>query len=724
MTWPTPQEYNESIQNPQFNFTDPELKSGQVLLNDFGLPQVASGSFASVYRVKCESRDIAVRCFLKDTPDQQKRYSLISEFLNASKLPYVATFDYLRRGILVSGQWLPILKMEWVQGEPLDVHVKNHARESEHLRKLAENIRAMVIALHDCGIAHGDLQHGNILASDDAQCKLVDYDGMFVPSLRGYSSVELGHRNYQHPARDNSHFDDRLDNFSAWSIITALNCIAEDPRLIDNQGACDESLLFKQTDYRYPLRSLTFFTLESHNSQVVRDSARSLRSLLDRKINEIPFLNEKIVVPQNLPVLASVFTPLPLAPASVKAPQRSVEPQSRRQGDDDAEEYYPTLNAYIHAISNPGKAFADSALKKSIMALDRGQIRPLAGEHGAVFRFHYSDEKDVAVKVFFKPDKNREERYHLLQEFLESEPSEVEKLRPYLVKFDYQRNGIKVNNRYYPILVMDWVEGNTLFDYVESVKGQRHYLKSLGRKFKDLMLAIRQAGITHGDINAENVMATIDGLRLIDYDLLRTPVSMQIVATEIGNKNFRHPRITSHNPANNDNFSAWVVYTSLSILAIQPELWVQAGVKPGRLLFRQKDLENPAESLTFSLLDYHYSHAVRAMVAQLKMFAMWDPENVPMLYDGTGGSTHSASALPVVPAPVVTAERSAAGPVAKVSSKKFMILRDSDPRAELLVAVAVSALFALVGLALQSWILVGLGICAMIASYAIRAPKP
>src|SRR5207248_10425515 len=49
-------------------------------------------------------------------------------------------------------------------------------------------------------VAHGDLQHGNILVRGGS-IQLVDYDGMWVPALSGRDATEIGHRAYQHPER-------------------------------------------------------------------------------------------------------------------------------------------------------------------------------------------------------------------------------------------------------------------------------------------------------------------------------------------------------------------------------------------------------------------------------------------------------------------------------------------------------------------------------------------
>ena len=93
-------------------------------------------------------------------------------------------FDYLPKGIKVRGQWYPILKMEWVQGELLSQYVERHLHNPSDLQQLAARWIEMTKALHANSIAHGDLQERNVLVVN-GQLKLVDYDGMFVPALSG-----------------------------------------------------------------------------------------------------------------------------------------------------------------------------------------------------------------------------------------------------------------------------------------------------------------------------------------------------------------------------------------------------------------------------------------------------------------------------------------------------------------------------------------------------------
>ena len=291
MPWPTPQDYNEAIQNPRLNFADPELQAGTPELTPLGLPRPITGGFASVYRLHCGQRDWAVRCFLREYADQQRRYAAISQQLAAARLPYTVGFEFLPQGIRVRGQWVPILKMEWVQGDPLNAYIESRLGDPAALEALAHRWLAMTQALQKAGIAHGDLQHGNVLVTNGS-LKLIDYDGMFVPALAGQTSHEVGHRNYQHPQRSETDFGPYLDRFSAWVVYVSLVALCVEPGLWKQVGAGDEYLLFRKEDFERPDASATLARLKQHSDARLRSLATLFASLACLGVQDIPALEQ------------------------------------------------------------------------------------------------------------------------------------------------------------------------------------------------------------------------------------------------------------------------------------------------------------------------------------------------------------------------------------------------------------------------------------------------
>ena len=290
MPWPTPQDYNEAIQNPNYAFADPELQSGHAELDQLGLPRPRTGGFASVYRMQCGTRHWAVRCFLRDFSDQQNRYAAISDHLSRMRVPYTVGFTFLRQGIRVRGQWYPILKMEWVQGEPLNNYIEKHLASPNTLLSLASRWVQLVQTLQQAGLAHGDLQHGNVFVVQGA-LRLIDYDGMYVPALSGQVSHEVGHRNYQHPLRTESDFGAYVDNFSAWVIYVAIVALAVDPRLWERFGGGDECLLFRRKDFEQPDGSDALQALQTFPDERIRSLGSAFRSLLYIEPQQTPPLD-------------------------------------------------------------------------------------------------------------------------------------------------------------------------------------------------------------------------------------------------------------------------------------------------------------------------------------------------------------------------------------------------------------------------------------------------
>ncbi|MEI6328789.1 MAG: pentapeptide repeat-containing protein [Pseudanabaena sp. ELA645] len=275
-TWPLNIDFTIAVQNPQLCFADPDLKQALTSKNSRGRVLLWSGNFATVYKLTQKStqgdRCWAVRCFTR-TPqsDVQQRYQAISEYLAKHQIPYLVNFEFIAQGILVKGEWYPILKMDWVQGVELDRYIGEYLDDSQVLLRLDRQLQELQKDLQKVGIAHGDLQHGNIMVDDQGELKLVDYDGMYVPALHGAPPLEIGHPNYQPPQRSPKDFSDRLDDFSFAVISLSLRALANEPNLWENFHEDNKNLIFRQNDFQEPELSPVFQAISNIPDDETRD---------------------------------------------------------------------------------------------------------------------------------------------------------------------------------------------------------------------------------------------------------------------------------------------------------------------------------------------------------------------------------------------------------------------------------------------------------------------
>jgi len=124
----------------------------------------------------------------------------------------------------------------------------------------------MVIELHQNGVSHGDLQDGNIMVVQNKhsiELKLVDYDSLFVPPMKGnihlYDPDIPGLPSYQ-PPKFRRKFNEKADYFSELLIYLSLCAYAEKPNLWEIGQ--EKELLFGKDDLSNPRASSKFKDLK------------------------------------------------------------------------------------------------------------------------------------------------------------------------------------------------------------------------------------------------------------------------------------------------------------------------------------------------------------------------------------------------------------------------------------------------------------------------------
>ncbi|GHE54079.1 hypothetical protein GCM10018785_24440 [Streptomyces longispororuber] len=311
--FPSGAEYAEALQHTQLCFHHPELKGARPELTGLGLPRPISGAFASVFSLTSPTsgRRYAVKCFTRHVPEQERRYEAISSrlaLLDPAELsqPWNLGFEYLPDAISVGRERYPVLKMEWAEAVTLSSWLDDNHADRIAVDRLADRFEELTRDLADHQIAHGDLQHGNLLVASDDTLRLVDYDGMYVPALAGLGGTERGHRNYQSPLRGNDDFGVDLDRFSTWVIFLSLKAIASEPalwsRLHEPSG---EFLLLTEEDFTSPAESARLQTLLTHPDRMVSGLADQVRTLACQPLDMLPPLT--LAVPRQRPA-ATVIT--------------------------------------------------------------------------------------------------------------------------------------------------------------------------------------------------------------------------------------------------------------------------------------------------------------------------------------------------------------------------------------------------------------------------------
>ena len=254
MNYPLISEYIQSIKLSEENFS--KLSTLRPVLDSDGNPIMSSGNFAVVFKMedKESGKLYAVKCFLREQEGRDASYKLIASELEYVSSTYLTPIQYLDRELFVdtaqgTDTEFPVLLMDWVDGITLDKYVRTNIDDSYRLSLIAYLFCRMGSWLLGQEFAHGDLKPDNIMVREDGQLVLVDYDGMFVPAMRGQKARELGSVDYRHPLRTEDVFNGSIDDFSIASIALSLKAISLRPGLLSDFGTGDR-LLFCARDYQ------------------------------------------------------------------------------------------------------------------------------------------------------------------------------------------------------------------------------------------------------------------------------------------------------------------------------------------------------------------------------------------------------------------------------------------------------------------------------------------
>ena len=262
---------------------------------------------------------------------------------------------------------------------------------------------------------------------------------------------------------------------------------------------------------------------------------------------------------------------------------------------------YPLISEYVRAIQD-----ASSNLDKL------AHLVPVQDDHGEPYRssgafavvFKMKDEqtgKCYALKCFTEEQEGRAEAYRQIADELEFVDS------PYITSVKYMEKELFVDSQCeedeFPVLLMDWVEGETMETYIAANYHNQSAMSLLCYRFGKMAAWLRSQSFAHGDVKPDNIIIRPDGsLTLVDYDGMFVSFMKGCKSPTIGTKDFSHPLRTMDDfDETIDDFSLASIALSLKAISMNSILLDTYGASD-RLLFSEKDYRNPSNSKVISTL--------------------------------------------------------------------------------------------------------------------------
>lgn len=245
MVYPLISEYSEAILSSEDNFD--EFSCLRPVLDEYGNPVMSCGNFAVVYKMR-DIRDgkyYAVKCFVRDQDGREETYKEIVNYISELHSIYLISVRYIERELFVdtcqtSDTEFPILLMDWVEGVGLEEYVIQNISNTDRLQSLFDNFLLFVRWLLPSHLAHGDLKPDNIIITSKGEIRLIDYDGMYVPSMFGRRSQECGTPQFQYSKRKSDKFDEYIDDYSAIYIALLLKLVVLENKTLDTYLSMDK----------------------------------------------------------------------------------------------------------------------------------------------------------------------------------------------------------------------------------------------------------------------------------------------------------------------------------------------------------------------------------------------------------------------------------------------------------------------------------------------------
>ena len=262
---------------------------------------------------------------------------------------------------------------------------------------------------------------------------------------------------------------------------------------------------------------------------------------------------------------------------------------------------YPLMSEYVSAIRDASDNLDELAHLVPVLD-DHGEPYRSSGAFAVVFKM--KDEqtgKCYALKCFLEEQEGRAEAYRLIADELDCIDSSYVTSVKYLEKEIFVDSSCEEDE--FPVLLMDWVEGETMETYIANNYQDEYAMGMLCYRFCKMAAWLRSQPFAHGDIKPDNIIVRPDGtLTLVDYDGMFVPAMNGQKSPTIGTKDFSHPlRTVDDFDESIDDFALASIALSVKAISMNSTLLDTYGASD-RLLFSESDYRTPSSSKAISAL--------------------------------------------------------------------------------------------------------------------------
>ena len=259
-----------------------------------------------------------------------------------------------------------------------------------------------------------------------------------------------------------------------------------------------------------------------------------------------------------------------------------------------------------------------------------GLLGPLQYSGGFSVVFPFSNGTDTkALRIWHKEIPQIHQRTIAVSSFLSS-LNDIS----YFVNYRYIPNCVRFSpSVLLDAVLMDWVDGETLKDYINDVilsdslltSQKQDALKKLSTEFYKMFKVLHHNHVSHGDLQHGNIIIqSSNQIRLLDYDSFYVPsLGNSTPQVTTGFSGYQHPaRFKSRFSSEKDDyFSELIIITSLLALSEDLSLWNDFSIIDNEysLLFTSRDFSSFPESAIYKRLQ-HCTDAVKELLMEIERF--------------------------------------------------------------------------------------------------------